>query len=144
MTAKKPTLSLVKPTTSGVQPPRKLGKHGLSLWREMRGEYHIDDRGGVELLAQACAAARAEALAACVARDGETIRTKTGLRIHPAVREELAARSFIVRTLERLGITSEATKVPGRPAAGFGWKGDENADEQTEDWPPQAAWANYA
>ena len=134
MTAKKPALTLVKPPASGVQPPRKLGRHGLSLWREMRREYRVDDRGGIELLAQACAAAdRAEALAACVARDGETIRTKTGLRIHPAVREELAARSFIVRTLERLGITTEATnKSPGRPAAGFGWKGDDDADEPPE------------
>ena len=135
-TVKKPTLSLVKPGTNAViQPPRKLGKHGLALWREIRREYHVDDRGGIELLAQVCAAAdRAEALAACVARDGETIRTKTGLRIHPAVREELAARSFIVRTLERLGITTETTKAPGRPGIDLGWKGDdEDADEQTED-----------
>jgi hypothetical protein len=65
---------------------------------------------------QACVALdRAEALAACIADDGETIKTRTGLRVHPAVREELAVRAFICRTLERLGITNEAIKSPGRP-----------------------------
>jgi hypothetical protein len=134
MTAKKPTLTLVKPgAKSGIQPPFKLGKRGLSLWRDIRRDYHVDDRGGVELLAQACAAAdRVEALAACVARDGEMIRTKTGARIHPAIREELAARSFIVRTLERLGITTETTnKSPGRPPTNIHWQG--NDDEPQEE-----------
>ena len=127
-------MSLVKPTATGGHPPRKLGKHGLSLWREIRREYRVDDRGGVELLAQACAAIdRAEALAACVASDGPVIRSKSGVRVHPAVREELAARAFVVRTLEKLGVTTEAIKAPGRPAGGFGWKGDEDADEPQED-----------
>jgi hypothetical protein len=134
MTVRKPTLSLVEPgAKSGNQPPRKLGRHGMALWREIRREYHVNDRGGVELLAQACAASdRAEALAACIARDGEMIRTKTGMRIHPGIREELAARSFVVRTLERLGITTETTNsTPGRPPSNYGWEGD--ADEPQED-----------
>jgi hypothetical protein len=46
------------------------------------------------------------------------IRTKTGLKAHPALRDELAARAFIVRTLERLGITIEAVKRVGRPGYG--------------------------
>jgi hypothetical protein len=135
MTVKKPTLSLVEPgAKSGNQPPRKLGRHGIALWREIRREYHVNDRGGVELLAQACAASdRAEALAACVARDGEMIRTKTGLRIHPGIREELAARSFVVRTLERLGITAETTNsTPGRPSSNYYYEGDGDADEPEE------------
>lgn len=120
MTAKKPPLTIVGSTSTGIQPPRKLGKHGTMLWAGIQAEFDVSDRGGVELLAQACAAAdRAEALAACVARDGETIRTKAGLRIHPAVREELANRAFVCRTLERLGVNVEAIKKPGRPSSNW-------------------------
>ena len=126
MPTKKPSLSVVSATTPpAIQPPRKLGKHGMKLWNEVHREYRIDDRGGIELLAQICAAAdRAEALAECVARDGETIRTKNGLRVHPAVREELMARSFVVRSLERLGLNVEVVKSPGRPTSPLGWQPD--------------------
>jgi hypothetical protein len=124
--AKKSALTVDGSPSSGIQPPRKLGKHGLTLWREIHDAYRVDDYAGIELLMQACTALdRAEALAACVARDGETIKTKTGLRIHPAVREELAARAFICRTLERLGITSEAVKSPGRPSGFTSWTPDQ-------------------
>ena len=60
--------------------------------------------GGRELLAQACAALdRAEALREHIDRDGEVTRTKAGLKAHPALKDEIAARSFVVRTLHRLG-----------------------------------------
>jgi hypothetical protein len=118
--AKTPPLTVVGSGSTAIQPPRALGNHGMSLWTAIHAEYRIDDRGGVELLAQACAACdRAEALAACVERDGETIRTKTGIRIHPAVREELACRAFVCRTLERLGLNVESVKAVGRPSGGF-------------------------
>jgi len=52
-------------------PPRKLGSHGLALWESVQSAYHIDDVGGIELLAQACAAAdRVEALAAQISAEG--------------------------------------------------------------------------
>jgi hypothetical protein len=109
MTAKKPPLTVVGSTSTGVQPPRKLGKHGAALWAGIQGEFDVSDRGGIELLAQACAAAdRAEALAGCIQRDGETIKSRTGLRINPCIREELACRAFVCRTLERLGVNVEA------------------------------------
>ena len=124
MASKKPPLTIVGSTPTGIAPPRKLGEHGMALWNAVHAEYRIDDRGGIELLAQACAATdRAEALAACVERDGETIKTRTGLRIHPAVREELACRAFICRTLERLGLNVETIKSPGRPGQFAGWTG---------------------
>ena len=82
-------------------------------------EYRIDDRGGIEILAQVCAALdRAEALAAEIDRDGPTIMMKTGLREHPALRAELGCRSFITRNLQRLGLNLEAIKPIGRPP---GW-----------------------
>jgi hypothetical protein len=56
--ADKPPLTLIDPASTGVAPPRKLGEHGLSLWNSVQNAYRIDDVGGIELLAQACAARR--------------------------------------------------------------------------------------
>jgi hypothetical protein len=52
---------------------------------------------------QACEAAdRVGRLAAKIDADGELIETKSGPRIHPGVKEELAGRAFICRTLHAL------------------------------------------
>src|SRR5262249_62350235 len=82
------------------------------------------DGGGFELLSQACAAKdTAESLAAAIARDGHVIYSRAGVpRTHPAVKDELQCRAFVCRTLERLGISIEAVKPPGRPpSGGAGW-----------------------
>jgi hypothetical protein len=107
---KKPTLALVEPDDAVGSPPRKLGAHGMALWNKVNADYRIDDAGGIELLAQACAGLdRAEAV----------IYTKSGPKAHPAIREETALRSFVCRTLQRLGLNIEVLKpTPGRPA---GW-----------------------
>ena len=47
--------------------------------------------------------------------DGELIRSKAGMKEHPLLTHELAARAFVCRTLERLGLEVEAIKPPGRP-----------------------------
>jgi hypothetical protein len=118
----KPPLTLVNPMSTGISPPRKLGNAGLSLWNAVQSEYRIADAGGVELLAQACAAAdRVEALAERISTDGEVIHSRAGPKAHPALRDELAGRAFICRTLERLGLNLEAIKPVGRPPGG--WKG---------------------
>src|SRR2546421_2898716 len=111
-TPAQPALSIVSPETTGGSPPRELGQHGRELWDAVQREYGIVDRGGIELLAQACAALdRAEALAAAIGTDGEIVYTRTGVpRSHPAVKDELACRAFVVRTLERLGLNVEAVK----------------------------------
>jgi hypothetical protein len=84
--------------------------------------YRIEDEGGIELLAQACAALdRAEALAAAIAEDGAVIRTRSGPKSHPACKDELACRAFVARTLERLGLNVEVVKSPGRPTKPLGW-----------------------
>jgi hypothetical protein len=120
----KPPLTLVGPTSTAVSPPRKLGEHGLSLWNAVQSEYRIDDAGGVELLAQACAAAdRVEALAERINADGEVVHTRAGPKAHPALRDELAGRAFICRTLERLGLNLETIKPNGRPPKHYGWTG---------------------
>jgi hypothetical protein len=122
----KPSLTLVDPTTTGDAPPRKFGRAGLCLWNSITGAYEVDDAGGIELLSQACLASdRLEALGARIDEDGEIIRTRTGvIKAHPCLKEELALRAFICKTLERLGLNLEVVKPIGRPARGFWWAGD--------------------
>ncbi len=110
------------------EPPRKLGKFGLSVWNSLQAEFHITDAGGVELLAQTCAAVdRAEALRARIDTEGETIQTRSGLKAHPALTHELAARSFVSRSLSRLGLLDEPMRPLGRPGKGHGWDPFDNA-----------------
>jgi hypothetical protein len=90
----------------------------MRLWRNVHAEYNIEDVGGVEMLAQAAQALdRAEALASCIARDGEVIYTRGGPKSHPAVKDELACRAFVVRTLQKIGLNMEEVKSVGRPSS---------------------------
>jgi hypothetical protein len=103
-------------------PPRKLGPAGENLWNRVQNDYRIEDVGGQELLMQACLAQdRADELAAIIDADGARVMTKNGPRAHPCLRDELAARAFIVRTLQRLGITDEVIKPVGHPTRPHGW-----------------------
>jgi hypothetical protein len=123
--SRKPPVTLIEPDATGSKPPRPLGTHGLQLWRSVMAEYRIEDRGGIEMLAQACAALdRAEGLAERIAKDGSVIYSKAGPKSHQAVKDEIAARAFVVRTLARLGLSVEAVKPVGRPSYGFGWRGE--------------------
>jgi len=91
----------------------------------VQAEYQVTDRGGIELLAQVCAAEdRVEALREQIDADGEVVRTRNGPRAHPALRDEIALRAFIVRTIEKLGLNVETLKPgPGHPLrGGLGWK----------------------
>jgi hypothetical protein len=123
----RPPLSLVSPEATSLAPPRKLGACGTHLWSRIQAEFAIADAGGIELLTQACAALdRAEALAEAIARDGEVVRTRAGVpKSHPSIKDETVLRAFVVRTLERLGVTTEAAKPVGRPPRASGWSPDE-------------------
>jgi hypothetical protein len=119
---RKPQISLVSPETAGFPPPRPLGPHGTTLWNNVQAEFSIKDVGGRELLVQACAAVdRIEALAVRISADGEVIDTPGGPKPHPCLRDELAARTFVVRTLEKLGVTVEPVKGPGRQPSFASW-----------------------
>ena len=90
--------------------------------------YAIDDEGGWELLNLACEALdRAESLRQQIQRDGEVIATRMGIRDHPALKHELANRSFVSKTLVRLGLDVEPVRGIGRPGHGLGiastWRG---------------------
>ena len=119
----KPPLTLVGPGSITPAPPRTLGPPGLALWNRVQAEYRITDSGGTEILCLAAQALdRAELLSAAIAEDGQTIRTRTGVRSHPGLRDELANRALCARLLSKLGINVEPVKPPGRPAGGgLGW-----------------------
>jgi hypothetical protein len=119
-TGKPPLRIVANPDGTGPQlpqPSRALGGAGRGLWRRVIEEYVVEDVAGIELLTQCCAALdRAEALSARVEEDGEIVRTPTGIKAHPAIKEELACRGFVVRTLVRLGLNFEPLRAgPGRP-----------------------------
>jgi Phage terminase, small subunit len=119
------TLSVIPPK-SLITPPRPLGNHGQTLWNEIQREYAITDTGGVEVLAQICAALdRAEQLSEAIQRDGALVPTSngTGMRGHPAIKDELSCRTFIVRSLARLGINVSVVppRGPGRPPKTYGY-----------------------
>jgi hypothetical protein len=119
-----PALSVVSPTTIGASPPRNLGQHGRKLWDDIQREFGIQDTGGRELLAQAAGALDViEALGEAITRDGAIVYGRAGPRAHPAVKDQVAARAFLVRTLEKLGVTTEAVKSPGRPTSFSSWDG---------------------
>jgi hypothetical protein len=130
--AKNPTdkssLSVVNYPSSIPKPPANLGPAGATLWRSIMSEFDISDAGGLALLEQiASAYDRAERLRIEIDRDGEIVHTRTGMREHPGLRAELASRSFVVRSLQRLGINLEAVR-PGsghRPKPAWADHGDQ-------------------
>jgi hypothetical protein len=118
-TASAPNLKVI-PASSPVrvEPPRPLGAHGAALWQAITRDYEFSDPGSVEVLCQSCAALdRAEECAREIAKDGQMLRTKTGMREHPLLKHELANRAFTVRALSRLGLDLEPLHDrPGRPS----------------------------
>jgi phage terminase small subunit len=120
----KHSLSIVNLPSSAPKPPSNLGPAGANLWHSIMAEYDISDAGGRALLEQVCASYdRAEKLRVEIDRDGEIIRGRSGMREHPGLKIELASRSFICRSLQRLGINLEAVRIaPGRPP-GAAWRG---------------------
>ena len=124
MTPPKVPLTLVGPDATTPEPPRALDAAGTQLWQRIQAEFSIRDAGGIELLCLAAQALdRAESLSACIAEQGEVVASKAGLRAHPALRDEIANRALVARLLQRLGVTDQPVKAPGRPAAPVGWSG---------------------
>jgi hypothetical protein len=126
---KNPSLTLVDPQQTTpvtlVTPPSNLGKTGRTLWQSVMNEYDIRDSGGQQMLQQICEAAdRVAEFSTIIKRDGPVVRTKMGPKDHPLLKHEQAARSFIVRSLGRLGLDVEPLKAVGRPTSSLGWTPD--------------------
>ena len=115
---------MAKPTlvSSLPNPPRPLGEAGQSLWDRIQTEYNVVDSGGIEMLTLACEALdRAAELRAQIDADG--LMNQHG-RENPLLKHELAARAFVSRTLQRLGLDVEPVRAPGRPGGrASGWTG---------------------
>ena len=117
-----PNLAVVnaEPEITGVEPPGKLGSFGMDLWRSVVLAYEFSDAGSYQVLYQACAACaacdRAERCRAQIDADGEMLRVGKVVRSHPLLRDELANRAFLVRSIQRLGLDLEPIRGgPGRP-----------------------------
>ena len=120
---------MLDPDPTSPQPPRPLNTAGLALWRAIQSEYDIWDHGGVELLMQCAECAdRLAMLSARIEADGIIIDTKTGPRPHPLLKDEVANRNFLARTIEKLGLTLEPIKKVGHPP-GTAWKAKKNHDD---------------
>ena len=91
-------------------PPRPLGAHGTALWARLTGgSYAIPDAGTVEQIANACAMLdRAEACREQIEADGVLLEG----RAHPLLRDELGARAFVAKTLQRLKLKSNGGPLP--------------------------------
>jgi hypothetical protein len=64
---------------------------------------------------------RAEECAAQVAEDGYMVSTGNGgVRDNPLLRHELSFRSFVTRTLQRIGVVECRTMVGRPPRGGLG------------------------
>ena len=123
---KKSRLTLVDQSdVTSLSPPATLDETGRKLWQSIMSEYRIEDSGGREMLKQICEAADSVAeFSAIIARDGPVVRTKAGPKDHPLVKHALAARSFVVRSLHRLGLDVEPIGRIGRPTLHEQWAED--------------------
>ncbi len=120
MATKKPRIKLVS-SNANATPASEFGKAGQELWDLITDEYDISDAGGIALLKQICHAQdRVAQLAAQIALDGAVVTVRGAPKAHPALRDELANRAFISRTIARLGLNFEPVKPVGRPPGG-GW-----------------------
>jgi hypothetical protein len=111
---------LIEPASSEPdlpRPPHGLGPTGSDLWRRILREYEIHDSGSLEILHQVCQASDlAATLRGEIDRDGVILRTSRGaIKSHPGVRDELACRGFVVRGLQKLGVSLESLA----PSSGF-------------------------
>jgi hypothetical protein len=97
------------------------------MWADITSEYDVSDAAGIQLLAIACQALdRAETLRAIIDKEGVMIQNKQGnTREHPALKQELNNRCFVVRTLSRLGLSFEPMQANRGRTGGknSGWDG---------------------
>jgi hypothetical protein len=132
MTKRTPQLSIIgpPPMPTTPPPPRHLDEIGRQLWSQITEQFEWSDRGSDEVLAQLCAARqRAERCIRIIDEQGEMLTMRGQIKAHPLLREELANRAFVVRSLAKLGLDLE----PLRPGPWSTAWGAEHANQEAQD-----------
>jgi hypothetical protein len=109
-----------------MQPIGSNRQPGLERWPGAldQGAARIRDRRHRRraVLEQVCGAAdRIETIKQAIAADGPVIRSRAGVRAHPALQAELQNRALVIRGLEKLGLNLEPIKPHGHPTKPTGW-----------------------
>lgn len=123
---KNPTLTVVdQPKPDRLAPPASLGEAGRKFWEDINRDYVIEESAGRQTVLRICQTV--DTLASYdeqIERDGPTIRIAAGLKEHPLLKHQLAARSFIVRSLHRLNLDVIPPRNEiGRPSGGGDYRG---------------------
>jgi hypothetical protein len=102
-------------------PPDDLASAGSQLWRDLHRDFEITDASGLAMLHQICCTVdKVTEYSATIERDGAMLRTKSGVKDHPLIRHVLSGRSFIVRSLHKLGLDIIAPRAEaGRPTGDY-------------------------
>lgn len=102
-------------------PPPHLKAPGKALWKAILSEYDVGDAHDLARLqvAAECADRGAEARDA-IERDGAYTEGKFGLKAHPALAVEQAARILLLRAIREMGV-DVAEAQPTRPPTR--WRG---------------------
>ena len=121
---KSPELSIVGPASGRdpLAPPPELAEAGTRLWNDLHRDYEITDASGLAMLHQICCTVdKVAEYSAAIERDGAVLRVKGGaLRDHPLIRHVLNGRSFVIRSLHKLGLDIVTPRSgPGRPNGDF-------------------------
>jgi phage terminase small subunit len=101
---------------SGPRPPSGLGRDGQRLWTELQRTYGITDSGGLLLLEAACKSySDWLAARALVEKEGMTVPTKDGVKLHPATKVVETSHRAMLSALGRLHLDVEPLcPTPGR------------------------------
>ena len=100
------------------RPPKGLGPEGKALWKQLQGDYAIQDSGGLQLLRTACECRDLEAEAMQQARvEGLSSTDRYGQRRpHPLLSVARDARGQMLTALRALHLDVEPLRDrPGRP-----------------------------
>jgi hypothetical protein len=101
------------------RPPADLGSNGRKLWSAILHDHGIRGAGNLAVLHEAAKAIdAAEEFGSIIARDGPVLQTKSGVKDHPLIRHQLAARALACRLLSRLGVVDVPKRRVGRPGYG--------------------------
>lgn len=105
------------------QPPKHLTRASKALWRQIVGEYGLDDEAhALEVLRLALEALdRCKEARLAVAEDGAYVTDRFGqVKAHPAIAVERDSRIAAMRAFRELSLDADAPVDPRLPRVGGG------------------------